>query len=226
MQANSHEAAVTRSAKEEPMGLRERSKQEKRRRIKLAARQIFLEKGYEAATTREIAALAEVATGTVFVYAKDKRDLLLMIINDDLDAINEAAAAEIDHTAPLLAQLDQFFRARYEYWASEPRLARPALQETFDFLGSNAEQGEETARFYARRPMISGLLTDLLGRQQAAGQISSADRPELIASLFMTIYLTEVRRWLAQESPEVEAGMARLLQMLDLAIRGILPARA
>ena len=63
------------------LGLRERGKLEKRRRIKQAARDVFLEKGYDAATTREIAERAYVAIGTLFVYAKDQRDLLMMLIS-------------------------------------------------------------------------------------------------------------------------------------------------
>ena len=72
------------------LGLRERGKLEKRRRIRQAARDVFLEKGYDDATTREIAERADVAIGTLFVYAKDKRDLLMMIINDDLDQLNQS----------------------------------------------------------------------------------------------------------------------------------------
>lgn len=206
---------------EAPLGLRDRRKLEKRQRIKLAARQVFMEKGYEAATTREIAALADVATGTVFVYAKDKRDLLLMIINDDLDAANEMAVAMIDPQAALLDQLEQFFGSRYEYWAREPRLTRPAIRETFDFLDSSAEAGLETARFYARRPKSVAILAGLVQAKQQCGEIASRDAPELIASLFMTIYLTEIRRWMAHAVPRADEGMKMLREMLALAMRGI-----
>ena len=65
-------------------GLRERQKTERRRRIEAAARAVFREKGYEAATTREIAARAEVSIGTLFAYAADKRDLLAMVYRDEL----------------------------------------------------------------------------------------------------------------------------------------------
>ncbi|WP_256735273.1 helix-turn-helix domain-containing protein, partial [Variovorax sp. dw_954] len=74
-----------------PVGLRARSKVDKRRRIMEAARAVFIEHGYDAATTREIAQRAEVSTGTVFVYARDKRDLLLQVVNDELDALNARA---------------------------------------------------------------------------------------------------------------------------------------
>jgi AcrR family transcriptional regulator len=55
-------------------GLRARGK--RRRRLREAAHKVFLERGYEGATTREIAARAEIAMGTLFIYATEKRDLL------------------------------------------------------------------------------------------------------------------------------------------------------
>ena len=205
------------------LGLRERGKLEKRRRIRQAARDVFLEKGYDAATTREIAERADVAIGTLFVYAKDKRDLLMMIINDDLDQLNQTLV-ETPQTGALIDQLTDFFRKRYQYWASEPRLSRPAVQETFDFLSRSTGQGPETARFYARRGRIVDLLSTIIKNKQAAKKICTDYPPEEIASLFMTIYLTEVRRWLNDEHPQVETGIAHLRKLMALALCGVKPA--
>lgn len=204
------------------LGLRERGKLEKRRRIKQAARDVFLEKGYDDATTREIAERADVAIGTLFVYAKDKRDLLMMIINDDLDQVNQHTAQGVPD-GPLLEQLTEFFRTRYRYWASEPRLSRPAVQETFDFLSRSTGQGPETARFYARRGRIVDLLATIIRAKQQAGRIGDDYSAEEIASLFMTIYLTEVRRWLNDEDPAVDSGIAHLRKLMALALRGVQP---
>ena len=66
---------------------RERNKLDKLRRIKAAARELFLEQGYDNATTREIARRADVGLGTLFSYASDKRDLLFLIYNDMQEAL-------------------------------------------------------------------------------------------------------------------------------------------
>jgi len=66
------------------IGLRERNKADKLKRIREAATELFLEKGYDNTTTRAIAHRAGVGMGTVFVYAPTKRDLLFLIVNDDL----------------------------------------------------------------------------------------------------------------------------------------------
>lgn len=208
------------------LGLRERSKQDKLRRIKQAAREVFLEKGFDDATTREIAQRADVAIGTVFVYAADKRDLLMLIINNDLDAVNEKGEKALQSDLPLLDQLMKFFTFRYTYWAKEPPLSRAAVQETADFLAETTDKGKETSRFYARRSNISAMLTELARRKQEAGKIADTAAPELIAGLIMTIYLTEVRRWLAQGTPKPAAGLARLRALLALAIQGLGPTGA
>ena len=205
------------------MGLRERGKLEKRRRIKLAARQAFVEKGYDAATTRDIASLAGIGIGTLFTYAKDKRELLLMIINDDLDEISDQAVKAVDPAAAVLDQVVAFFEPRYRYWAGQPALGRPAVRETFDFLGATAEQGPETSRFYARRPRMLGVLTQVIAEDQRRGLVAADVPPAQVASLFMTIYLTEVRRWLTQAEPQAQEGLNRFRELVSLAIRGVAP---
>ena len=82
------------------VGLRERQKTERRRRIEAAAREVFREKGYDAATTREIAARAEVSIGTLFAYAADKRELLTMVYRDELHELTETTFASVPAQAP------------------------------------------------------------------------------------------------------------------------------
>ncbi|MDX3905222.1 MAG: TetR/AcrR family transcriptional regulator [Pigmentiphaga sp.] len=208
------------------LGLRERGKLDKLRRIKQAAREVFLEKGYDAATTREIAQRAQVAIGTIFVYAEDKRDLLMMIVNNDLDAVNVKGAKALQQDGPLIELLMGFFSLRYRYWARNPQISRPAVQATSDFLATMVDRGEETRRFYARRASIYAMLADVVRRKQANGDIGSNADPELIAALFVTIYLSEVRRWLSQPAPKPTAGLARLRALLELAIEGLGPTPA
>jgi AcrR family transcriptional regulator len=210
-------------------GLRERSKLDKRRRILEAARAVFIEHGYDAATTREIAARAEVSVGTVFVYAKDKRDLLLQIVNDDLEAINLKGEKVLERPGGVLERLMGYFRLRYRYWAGEPRLARPALRETSDFLhlqDAEAEPlGEETQRFYSRRPQLLQQIELMLRRAQEDGEVAADVRPDLVASLVFSLYLVEARRWLSDKEPRLAAGVARLEEVLGLFLRGILLSR-
>src|SRR4029453_6048169 len=62
-------------------GRRERNKQEKLDRITAAASELFAEHGVDEVTTQQIADKADIGTGTLFLYAKTKGELLLLVQN-------------------------------------------------------------------------------------------------------------------------------------------------
>src|SRR6478735_4640962 len=75
-------------------GRRERNKQVKLDRIIAAARELFDERGVDAVTTQQIADKADIGTGTLFLYAKSKSELLLLVQNSGYaDALAEGRAA-------------------------------------------------------------------------------------------------------------------------------------
>ena len=73
-----------------PVGRRERNKQAKLERITAAARELFAEHGVDDVTTQQIAEKADIGTGTLFLYAKTKGELLLLVQNSGyVDALEE-----------------------------------------------------------------------------------------------------------------------------------------
>jgi AcrR family transcriptional regulator len=206
------------------LGARERGKRDKQRRIVGAARAVFVAKGYEAATTREIAAEAGVSIGTLFVYARDKRDLLLMVVNDELDALTEGGQHWVERPGPLLERLCGFFAERYAYWVTEPSLSRPTLGQTYEMMQAPADgtpPSEQMGRFHARRGIMMAQLRTMVLQAQAAGEAASDLDADRVAALFMSLYLGEVRRWLQQPQPDPVAGVRQLRAMLQLALRGV-----
>jgi len=89
--------------------LREQNKLDKLQRIKAAAADLFAELGYESATMRAIANRAGVGLGTLFLYAENKRDLVFLIFNEELDSIIERAFGSVRPEMPLLEQLVSVF---------------------------------------------------------------------------------------------------------------------
>jgi AcrR family transcriptional regulator len=65
----------------QPLGRRERNKRQKLERIIAAAGELFAEHGVEDVTTQQIADRADIGTGTLFLYAKTKGELLLLVQN-------------------------------------------------------------------------------------------------------------------------------------------------
>lgn len=80
-----------------PLGRRERNKLDKLERITTAAGELFAERGVDDVTTQEIADRADIGTGTLFLYAKTKGELLLLVQNsmyaEALERGRAAAAA-------------------------------------------------------------------------------------------------------------------------------------
>src|SRR5688500_17253765 len=78
----------------QPVGRRERNKQEKLDRITAAASELFAEHGVDDVTTQQIADKADIGTGTLFLYAKNKGELLLLVQNSTYaDALDRGEAA-------------------------------------------------------------------------------------------------------------------------------------
>jgi AcrR family transcriptional regulator len=201
--------------------LRERNKAERRRRVLEAARAVFREHGYENATTREIAARAGVAVGTVFVYARDKRDLLMTIVNDDLEAVTDASFANLSGDEPFIEKLLALFEPRYHYWVRDPELSTFALHETAS--ARVKEVPSETERFYSRRHRMLERIAAIVVEEQRAGRLGTPDDPETIALFLMGTYLAHARFWLSDPDPQVPDGIARLRRQLELALNGLHP---
>jgi TetR/AcrR family transcriptional regulator len=78
----------------QPVGRRERNKRDKLERIIAAARELFDTYGVDAVTTQQIADKADIGTGTLFLYAKSKSELLLLVQNSSyVAALQEGRTA-------------------------------------------------------------------------------------------------------------------------------------
>ncbi|MGX1163071.1 TetR family transcriptional regulator [Arthrobacter sp. SLBN-100] len=80
----------------QPLGRRERNKQQKLDRIIAAASALFAEHGVEDVTTQQIADKADIGTGTLFLYAKTKGELLLLVQNAHYAEALERGRAEAE----------------------------------------------------------------------------------------------------------------------------------
>src|ERR1700728_2851776 len=142
---------------EKTFGLRERNKLDKLHRIKEAATELFMQRGFDDTTTRAIALRAGVGLGTVFVYAPTKRDLLFLIINEDLQAVVNRAAGLVQPSRSMLDNLLRVFRAHYRYFGQRPALSRLALREMMFY-----DAGPEAKKFLATRERLLALIGDVV----------------------------------------------------------------
>ena len=92
----------------QPPGRRERNKQQKLDRITAAARELFSEHGVDEVTTQQIADKADIGTGTLFLYAKTKGELLLLVQNSSYTDALERGRTAAEGTPDILEAVMRF----------------------------------------------------------------------------------------------------------------------
>jgi AcrR family transcriptional regulator len=202
------------------LGRRESSKADKRRRIISAARNVFATVGFEQATTYEIARRARIATGTLFLYARDKHELLLMVFNDDLDRITEESLGAARPGTSFADELSEFCRRRFEFWAADIELGRIVTADVYASRGPG-DYGAEMARAQARQQRILAALTEKVAAFAQREKVQLRDTPEVVARAIHYLYIGELRMWLGSERPKVAEGLRNLRRLHALLIAGI-----
>lgn len=165
-------------------GRRERNKQDKRQRILHAAKELFQSGGYEKTRMQQIAGQAGVAAGTLFLYAKSKEDLLLLVFIEEMTRVLEESFASVDRSAPAELQVTSLFQGFIEYHAADPAIARVLVRE-LSFVTNRARIREVNR-------LVSRILQCLRQLIAAAGPL---DR-ELLASLMFSFYYQQLQAWL------------------------------
>jgi AcrR family transcriptional regulator len=199
-------------------GLRERNRLDKLRRIKSAAAKLFISKGFDETTIREVAAQADVGLGTVFVYATTKRDLLFLTVNEDLEAVVTQAAAAKRTDRSMLDGLLSIFRRYYEYFAQEPALSRLCLREMAFYASS-----PEAKRFLRMRERLISLIESIVRSAMDRKEISTKESSGLVTWVIFAIYQVEIRRWLSSDNLNTRSGLTSLRKQLKLLIDGLSP---
>ena len=189
-----------------PRGLREKNKAEKLQRIRKAARALFVKRGYDDTTMRDIAKRAGVGFGTLFTYASDKRDLLFLIFNDELDNVVESAFARAAKEDVFLDQLVAYFGAFYIFFAPQPELSRVVLREMTLYL-----KGRQAEQFQASCGRITGHLAALMTEARAARCLATREDAQIVAQALLSTFAAEIRRWIAADEPELSDGLARFV---------------
>jgi AcrR family transcriptional regulator len=116
--------ATAPSAPPRPAGKRERTKAANRAAILCAAREVFSDIGYGAASVRDIVRRTDLASGTFYNYFPDKESVLRALV----DEIAVGARARVRAARAAATTLDAFvadgFRAYFAFLAEDPRTVR------------------------------------------------------------------------------------------------------
>lgn len=202
---------------EEP-GRRERGKLEKLDRIRAAARRLFARQGFENTTTKQIAAAADIGSGTLFLYAPTKQDLLVLIFQEEVGHAVDAAFATVP-AKPLLDQVMHVFDAITAHHAADPALARSFVKE----LPFVDDRRHGVAQFMTQMRLR---LSTLIEQAKAKGELEPDVPESLLAQNLFGTFFRHLTIWLGGGSSALERGDARVRAALDLQLRGLRVKRA
>lgn len=203
------------AASSPPVGRRERNKREKRKRIIEAARELFSSQGFEGTTTAEIAARADVAAGTLFLYVASKEDLLVLVFREEMDRVADEAFSSLPGGASLLDELVHVYGALIALHGRDRGLARVFVKELM-FVGDTHRANVEA--------FVDGLVdrtAERIERGQRAGAFHPGAPARAIAENCFRLYIAMLQRWLGLGGHVAsEEHIARLRAALELQLRG------
>ncbi len=189
-------------------------------------REVFAEKGYERATTAEIAQRLGISEATVFTYFSGKRELCVRVLGDWYDEIIAAMQAALPREPGVRAQLGVFIETHLRLFLihgtglcalvlSEGRSRGQELGESFlplqrrytaplmDLLARGQASGEVRTDIPLRllRPMVLGPMEHILW--EVVGQVRSAEAPVPVDTVARQLV---DGLWSALAAPEAEVA--------------------
>jgi AcrR family transcriptional regulator len=213
---SNRKAAKRQAIVESGLGRREQNKLDKRERIRDAAFELFSELGYDRTTTKAVAERAGVATGTLFLYAKDKPDLLFLVFHDRLRDTVEQMLATLPK-APLLGQLMHIFRGLFAMYAEHPEMGFEFVKALPGADGPNARA--VNAYTFAFLNRVSDLVVDA----KARGEVDERVPPMQAAMNVFALYYASLLGGLARYVSLEQALDPGLRGSLELQIQGFAP---
>ncbi|MDB5458764.1 MAG: transcriptional regulator, TetR family [Caulobacteraceae bacterium] len=176
-----------------PTSLRAQSKLKTRRRVLESARGLFMERGYEAATIRDIASAAGLSTGAVFASFLDKTDLFNAVMAEDfqrqVEGVKQAEQLDAGVDEAVLA----IFKVGYSFHFAQLPLLQAAISLSWS-AGLGGEFGDRPSYRLALEAVIG-----VLARAVERGELAARTDLKLTAEILWDTYVANYRRALFDE---------------------------
>jgi AcrR family transcriptional regulator len=199
-------------------GLRERNKREKLERITRAAGDLFREQGFDGTTGRQICERAGIGTGTLFLYVRDKRDLLSLIFQPLAQKVFARLSRGLGKDERLLDGLMRFFGALFRLYARDQAISRLFVQDLL-------LRGDPSPELQKLNDELEGRLVELVHDAQARSELRSDIPAEVLGLAFLAHYGFWLQLWLGAGGVSRQGAVRGLRSALQLQINGAGPIR-
>lgn len=137
------------------------TKEDKRSRILKAAIKVFARRGFYNAKVSEIAKNAGIADGTIYLYFRNKDEILISIFEEEMAKFISAVRSEIESKKEIKTKLQIFVKTHLNFVKENPKLAQvfqlelrqsnkfikeysgSKLKEYLNVIGSVIEEGQK-----------------------------------------------------------------------------------
>ena len=203
-----------------PPKSRAHRKLDTRERIRAAAWELFTTSGYDETTTKAVAARAGVASGTVFVHARDKADLLFLVLTERLSATVDAGFATLPRGGLVDQQMHLFARL-FRMYAEHPALSAAFVRSVgVPNKGPNGQAMDAYTFAFLHR------LGGLIAAAEQRGELRPGLPLDVAASNVFALYIFALTAWVGGYA-SVDQALASLRAALELHQQGMAaPARA
>jgi AcrR family transcriptional regulator len=178
-----------------------------------AARALFMERGYEAATLRDIAARANLSTGAVFASFSDKAELFNEVIIADYAALMERMNALTSCENSTRATLLKLLAEACAFHAEELSLVQAAIGFSWVRDAAAERRGREGVK------LILSRLEQVLHAGIKSGELSATLDVALIAEMLWDSYVANCRRAIF-DGWDLEALRARIASQIEVLLDG------
>jgi len=180
----------------QPLGRRERNKQQKLDRITAAADELFTEHGVDEVTTQQIADKADIGTGTLFLYARTKGELLLLVQNAHYAEALERGRADAEAAPSTLDAVMCIVRPIVECNRVQVDNGRTYLREMV--FGDPAEPHHGTALSIVTQ--TEEAIAGVLAREKSSGSGDAATTAHIISAIMFLSMAASVNAALSTEA--------------------------
>jgi AcrR family transcriptional regulator len=166
----------------------------RRTQILEAAARVFAEKGYHRSTTKDIAAAADLAEGTIYLYFKNKANLLIAM----MEHLDQATTQSPDLDAGLGLSLRELLTRRLEVDLAQ---LGPNFNLFMAVLPEVLADPVLRPQFYERlvKPGVDGLIAHLQIRQER-GEVQIQNIPMAVRIFMATMLGLEMLNILGDEA--------------------------
>lgn len=192
---------------------RQKQKIETYNLILKTAKELFLDRGYEKTTIRDIAKKAGLGTGTAFIHFPDKKSLLAATLYNDIEETLSQAFESLPPNSSIIEMLVYPVRKIFEYFSKTPQLSKTLLKETLFMQGPWGKRNE----MQLKRSIE--LTQKVLEEMKNNGQLRADSNCEILALGVMSHYLC-ILYWGVGQKIEVEKQVEIFQLLLESLLIG------